>query len=830
VQNILDLPKKDLKKLESTFIEMKKRAEEDPVYFFDTFLYTFNPKQEPFHLRFKTFPFQKRLIRDIINAVKNGEDIFIEKCREMGVSYTILGTFLWLWLFEPASNFLIGSRKEDYVDNRRGGTTGNKEESLFGKLDYMLSRLPSFMLPQGFNQDKHFNYMSLVNPENGNVISGESSNENFSRGGRQRAILLDEFAFWDNANSVWGATADTTNCRIVATTPGIKPSKAKRLRFGKDGEKIKLITLTYKLDPRKNKSWLEDQRKRRSTEDFNREIMVNWETSITGRVYPEIENAAYGDFPFFPNQPLYCSGDYGLDGTCFIFWQQNKANGKWRIVDGYVNEGKVIQFYFPLFGKPIDSKFVYTDDDLKAITEISQYPQAIHFGDTDVKKKSFIKSSSTILELQKIGVYVQSLSGEDNKFVNRREKTKIYLSKGIEINASARTDYLLEAFKMYRYPQRAEDSQATTPIIKPIHDWCLAGNTKIRTLNGWIKIKDLVDKNFYVWGYSNKHKRMIPTKAKKCWKVGKKKTIKIVLDNNNFVRCTPEHKFLLRSGKYVMAKDIRVGMRLMPFYDKPDRTYVDVSLNDGSHGLEHRIVFNYIKGFLKENYHIHHLDGNKHNNNPNNLQQISKEKHCSITKPQNGEKISQTLKIFNAKNKKLKKCPVCKKIVMMSYKQTYCSKKCQQNFYNKIKKSDYKVNAKLKKCVQCGKDFLGYSRQKTCCKKCADLRKKRYNKIYQQQLSLGNKIKMTNADIYPENHKVLNTVKDNKEVLVYDIEVPETKNFVAEGVIVHNCSHPSTAMEYFFINIDVYETMQFEQPSWADQTKTWITNKLKLRG
>lgn len=446
-------------------------AEADPVYFFDQFLYTFNPKQEPFHLRFLTFPFQKRLIRDLVYSIDNGEDIFIDKCREMGVTYTILGTLIWYWLFQPAANFLIGSRKEDYVDNRRGGVTGNKEESLFGKIDYMISRLPDFILPEGWNKDRHFNYMSLVNIANGNVISGESSNPNFSRGGRQKAIFLDEFAFWDNDNAVWGATADTTNCRIVATTPGQRPSKAKRLRFGKDGEKIKIITLTYDLDPRKNKKWLDGQRERRSTEDFNREIMVNWETSITGRVYPEIENAAYGDFPFLVNQALYCSGDYGLDGTCFLFWQQNPANGKWRLIDAYTNQDQIIQFYFPLFGKPITSQFVYNDDDLKAFTQISSYPKAIHFGDIDVKKKSFVKNTSTISELQKIGIYVQSMTGEANNFINRRDMTKVYLQKGIEINANPRTDYVYECFKMYRYPQRDESSQATTPIIKPIHDF-----------------------------------------------------------------------------------------------------------------------------------------------------------------------------------------------------------------------------------------------------------------------------------------------------------------------------------------------------------------------
>lgn len=456
------------KRVQETLMEMKKQASEDPIYFINQFVYIFNPKQEPFNLRFKLFPFQKRLVRDLVYAIRNGEDLFVDKTREMGITYTVLAVFIWFWLYEPASNFLIGSRKEDYVDNRRGGTTGNKEESLFGKLDYMISRLPKYILPQGFNPDRHFTYMSLVNPENGNAISGESSNENFSRGGRQRAILLDEFAFWDNGNAAWGSTADTTNCRIVVTTPGIKPSKAKRLRFGKDGEKIKVISILYSEDPRKNSKWLEEQRARRSTEDFNREIMINWELSITGRVYSEIENASYGNFPFLVNKPLYCSWDFGLDGTAFGFWQQNPANGKWRRIDSYHNENQPIQFYFPFFGMPIDSKFTYTDDDIKAINQISLYPRATHFGDPDVKKTGFTSNTSAKKELAKARVYVQSVN---KPWIVRRDKTKLFLQNGVEINANERNEYFLDCIKNARYPEREESSQSTAPIAKPIHDW-----------------------------------------------------------------------------------------------------------------------------------------------------------------------------------------------------------------------------------------------------------------------------------------------------------------------------------------------------------------------
>lgn len=556
----MDITTKTQKELFKIFEQMKIQASTDPIYFIDTFCYTFNPKTEPFHFRFKLYPFQRRLVKDLVHSINYGEDIFIEKCREMGATYTTTAVLLWFWLFQPAANFLIGSRKEDYVDNRRGGVTGNKEESLFGKIDYMLNRLPAMILPKGFNPDKHFTYMSLVNPENGNVIGGESSNPNFSRGGRQKAVLLDEFAFWDNDSQAWGATADTTNCRIVLTTPGIRPSKAKRLRFGKDGEKIKLITLQYDSDPRKTRKWLNNQRERRSTEDFDREIMINWETSITGRVYPEIESAALGDFPYITNKPLYCSWDFGLDGTAIVFWQQNPANSKFRIIDCFYSEDKPIEWYLPLFGRLIDSKFTYTDDDLKAIQEISQLPKAIHFGDPDVNKRSLLTGTSTRQTLGKAKIYVQCQSKND--FASRREKTKVYLQKGIEINRNFRTDYLTECLKNARYPVRQETSQATTPINKPIHDWtCLAAGTLVKTISGWRKIEDLVGNEFLVYSYDEKLDKTVLAAATKCWKTRDADDLIHLIIGNKEIYCTPNHRFMGRTG-FIAAKDLSPGITI----------------------------------------------------------------------------------------------------------------------------------------------------------------------------------------------------------------------------------------------------------------------------
>jgi len=458
-------------------IEKRKlEAELSPKAYINYFCKTFDPKRPPHHFKFKLFPFQETMIVDEIKkAIDEGYDIFIDKSREMGATYSTLDTLLWFWRYVPGSNFLLGSRKEAYVDNTKGdsGENSNKEESLFGKIEYTLIHQPRFILPKGFDFRKHLTYMSLINPENGNVISGESSNPNFSRGGRHKAILMDEFSFWDNDSSAWGSTADTTSCRIVLTTPGIKPGKAKRLRFGEDGEDIKIIELDYHLDPRKDEKWLANERERRSEEDFAREIMRNWDTSIRGRVYDEVKYIEVGKFLYNPDWPLFVAWDYGLDGIAVQWWPKNMINGKFRLVEAFKKENVSIHYIFPFFpGNLIDSLFEYTSEELALIPKVKQWKKAVHLGDPDVEKRSVSskEKTSTRLELEKAGIFMQT-SPDANTFAIRKEKTKVFLQKGIEVNDTPGTKIWVSSMKFARYPQRNENSQATSPITLPIHDW-----------------------------------------------------------------------------------------------------------------------------------------------------------------------------------------------------------------------------------------------------------------------------------------------------------------------------------------------------------------------
>ncbi|WRH66000.1 MAG: RtcB family protein [Planktothrix sp. GU0601_MAG3] len=47
--------------------------------------------------------------------------------------------------------------------------------------------------------------------------------------------------------------------------------------------------------------------------------------------------------------------------------------------------------------------------------------------------------------------------------------------------------------------------------------------------------------------------------------------VKVILDNGEEIRCTPDHQFMLRDGSYLEADQLKTGTSLMPFYSNLDK-------------------------------------------------------------------------------------------------------------------------------------------------------------------------------------------------------------------------------------------------------------------
>ena len=446
----------------------EKRCSEDPIYFIDTYCKTFDPRPEvfPHDIPFKLYEFQKLYVAELVEAIKGNpvinkdpHDIFTEKSRDMGISWVTLAVAWWFWRWADGCQGLLGSRKEDYVDN-------SQIDSLFGKLDYITRTMPDWLLPRGFDISKHRTYMKLVNPENQNALIGESSNKNFSRAGRYLFVLFDEIGFWNDARSAWQAAGDATRCRIGITTPPNEPSFAKALRFS---GMVKILTYIWNLHPKKDQKWYDYQKTRRTEDEMLHEIDISWEYTSTGRPYPEVDQCPVGQYPYDPNLPLYNSWDLGLDAVA-LGWFQPVPNSDWiTLVDCYENSDKIIDFFLPLLGKPIDSKFIYNDQDLEMIELVKYWKQGNHFGDPSGKQRHIESGTSAYNTLRDAGITVQT-NDKANDWPTRRDETRKVLMH-LRINDTPRTRWFVQCVKSARYPKREENSQATTPIVKPVHDW-----------------------------------------------------------------------------------------------------------------------------------------------------------------------------------------------------------------------------------------------------------------------------------------------------------------------------------------------------------------------
>lgn len=194
---------------EETADDLWAMCARDPLFYFNTFVWTFDPRKSPPVIPFITYPYQDDAFRRMF-GVLGQEDLLIEKSRDMGASWMCLLVFQHQWHFREMQSFLCVSRNEDYVDKK-----GNPK-SLFWKLDLVLSNLPPWLRPMVKRSGLH-----LENLENGSAIDGESTTGDVGRGDRRRAVLLDEFAAFgvDEGYKALAATGDATPCRIFNSTP-----------------------------------------------------------------------------------------------------------------------------------------------------------------------------------------------------------------------------------------------------------------------------------------------------------------------------------------------------------------------------------------------------------------------------------------------------------------------------------------------------------------------------------------------------------------------------------------------------------------------------------
>lgn len=175
-------------------------------------------------------------------------------------------------------------------------------------------------------------------------------------------------------------------------------------------------------------------------------------------------------------------------------------------------------------------------------------------------------------------------------------------------------------------------------------EFCFHPDTLIYTIDkGVLSIKELAEKypeeiiHCYAYDHNKKEIGIATAHHPRITKEGKsQKLIEITFDDDGKLKTTLDHKFLLRDGTYIEAKDLKINNSLMPFYmRKVESNYHHIYLaknnrnkNDFGWKAEHILIAEYFVGrTLNENEVVHHIDFNCENNHPSNLKIMDEFEH-----------------------------------------------------------------------------------------------------------------------------------------------------------------------------------------------------------
>jgi len=319
---------------------------------------------------------------------------------------------------------------------------------------------------------------------------------------------------------------------------------------------------------------------------------------------------------------------------------------------------------------------------------------------------------------------------EENPKAGKKIIEKIMLSSRARMAARAAKDAvirkgLLEGSSL---PGKLADCQSRKAEESEIYivegdsaGGCFSGNTKIALTDGRnLNFKQIIKeqkqgKKHFCYsirkdGTVGLEQIINPRRTKQNAQV-----VKITLDNNEKITCTPNHKFLLRNGQYKEAAKLTLNDSLMPLYKKiSDINDKNITINgyemvwdprSDSWAFTHVLAdrYNRWKKIYKkiDGNHCHHCDFNKYNNNPDNIIRISANDHLDLHRKQ----VSKTLhrpeviakckkirqsQVFRKKMSQLMKTPAMKKMLSQRAKKQWSNPNYKN--YMKIKWQEFYTN------------------------------------------------------------------------------------------------------------------------------------------
>ncbi len=177
-------------------------------------------------------------------------------------------------------------------------------------------------------------------------------------------------------------------------------------------------------------------------------------------------------------------------------------------------------------------------------------------------------------------------------------------------------------------------------VGKSTYARCFRGDTRVALVDGSTPTLEEMARRHesgeLFWGYSiGPNGRFVVTLLDAPRFIGRDSLIELELDNGSLVHATPDHVFLMRDGRMMKADSLRAGDSLMPLYRQARRGYEMVYQPINGHFLAtHRLAdeWNVRHGIYADSpgTHRHHIDFNRRNNRPTNLERMPVSKHIRL--------------------------------------------------------------------------------------------------------------------------------------------------------------------------------------------------------
>jgi len=298
--------------------------------------------------------------------------------------------------------------------------------------------------------------------------------------------------------------------------------------------------------------------------------------------------------------------------------------------------------------------------------------------------------------------------------------------------------------------------------------WCITGDTSISLLDGRERtVEQLLEeygtkKTFWVYSRDPATMQIVPGKAR-C--VGKTRLnaelVRVTLDNGESLRCTPDHRWMLRDGSYREACDLRPGDSLSPLYRKTFDGYEQVSMF-GRWWMTHRLVAEHYFGDL-DDLVVHHYDFDRRNNTPTNLVPMTDAEHNEIS-GHGWRVVNDSVELTEKR--------------LAALRAAYPSKRRSEAMRRRWRDPGFR--AKMSKAVS--DSWTDPDNNRLRLEALRDRNSERYYEDPEHREKM-----LENLGRAPNNHEVLSVESCSETEDTYDISVDTYRNFgLTAGVFIHN--------------------------------------------